>query len=126
MLDQLEVIQCAACGMSFGITTDFARRRRSDRTQFLCPAGHTQWFPGETDAQRIKRLGDELEAARRQRATAVEEARQAEIGRKREVTRRRNLQSSIAAGLCPKCRRSFKNVRRHMEGKHPELCHDAE
>lgn len=126
MYVQLEEVVCASCGTAFGLSTTFAAQRRTNRQEFYCPNGHGQWFPGETETARANRLAKQIETERTLRYAAEQRERQAEIGRKREVTRRRNLQAAIAAGRCPKCRRNFANVRRHMEGKHPELCHDEE
>lgn len=48
--ETFEILHCASCGIAFGITRDFEQRRRGDLKSFFCPAGHSQWFPGETDA----------------------------------------------------------------------------
>ena len=122
ILEPVTPIRCASCQIVFGITAAFERARRDDGNLFFCPQGHEQYYPHDTLEKRNQRLQAELDAQRIRAQAAEAEARNATTHARRETTRRRNLEAAIGAGLCPKCRRSFKNVRRHMEGKHPELC----
>lgn len=119
----LTVLDCSACGMTFGITPDFERRARAQRFTFLCPSGHKQWFPGKTTDDelrearaRAERLATGLRAARDQTEAAERSAR----AYRGHVTRLRNL---IARGVCPVagCRRNFTNVREHMASEHPDF-----
>jgi hypothetical protein len=66
---KLKVVECCQCGMDFGITEGFSKRRHEDHKYFYCPAGHQQHYPQESDVERLERkLTSEL--ARRRRAEA--------------------------------------------------------
>jgi hypothetical protein len=60
---------------------------------------------------RIKGLKDELAMTERQRAAA-----------RGQVTKIRNR---VGHGVCPCCTRSFENLARHMNSKHPEFHAEA-
>lgn len=105
----------SGCGVSFMMENNFIRKRREKHDDFYCPNGHAQHYTGETEAQRLTRI---LEAERnateswRQRAKGYDRARAAAVG---QVTR---IKNRIERGVCPRCNRSFDNLRRHMKGKH--------
>lgn len=107
------VQDCPACGVLFGITEDYETKRRRDGGSFRCPNGHSlSWTPGKSDEDKLRdalarntHLEDQLFAA------AVDA----------EQTRGQMLRDRVrfSAGICPCCRRSFENVRRHMSDQHP-------
>ena len=110
------ILTCANCGVSFAITQSYAKHRRGDRRSFYCPNKHEQWFPGETDDAKIKRLtsrerhlSDQLEASGRSNSAL-----------KGVVTRKTNQLDRVQNGVCPHCDRSFQNLRAHMKTKHGE------
>ena len=110
---KLTIIECAKCHMNFGVSPQFEHDRRDDKRTFHCPAGHTQWFPGETTDQKLEaaearntHLEDQL------RATSEESERH-----RQAILRDRRR---FANGVCPACTRSFQNVRRHMTPQHPD------
>ena len=118
-----------SCGVTFGVTAAWERVRREDHAWWYCPHGHKQHFAVETDAERLTRekaaverqLGWEKssrEVAQR-RAVAAEHATRAVRGHLTRIKRR------VAHGACPCCHRSFADLRRHMEGQHPEFAVEA-
>ena len=120
------VINCAKCGIGFGIPEDYERQLRSDCGTFYCPSGHTQWFPGKTDQQRINELkaqvaskNDLLASTQRELDKRYRLQRAAE-GKTRAIKRR------VANGVCPCCTRTFQNLAAHMANKHPGFPKDAE
>lgn len=108
-----EVYQCCECGMSFGLDADFVKRRRDDRGWWHCPRGHRQHFLGESEAQRLRGLLAEANAATTQQA---ERAMLAE----REVATKTRLLKRLRNGVCPCCKRPFVALANHMKTKHPE------
>lgn len=40
----LDPIDCAVCGIIFGVSADFIKRRLSDHKPFYCPSGHTNLY----------------------------------------------------------------------------------
>lgn len=127
---ELEVLACPSCGVLYGAPKRLIddRRDHPDRNVW-CPNGHSIHWPGPTEADRLR------ESLRRARdVTAAERARreQAEAhasAMKGQATRARNerdrLQHRAAAGVCPCCTRSFKQLRRHMRSQHPDFLEDG-
>lgn len=110
-----EVCYKVECGVAWMLENGFMAARRSDGGAFYCPNGHRQHYIDTVEA----RLRRQLEQANRnteyQRGLKERYDRQraAALG---QVTRIRNR---IEKGVCPKCNRSFCNLRRHMASKHP-------
>jgi hypothetical protein len=108
-------VQCADCGVIFGIPSDIEPNRRRDHKSFYCPNGHSQFFPSESDVERAERLLKE-EQARHQRTIAREnEERKAREKAERNLKR---VKDRVNAGVCPECNRTFQNLARHMHCKH--------
>lgn len=55
----LEEINCARCGIRFGVSLPLLERRRNDHDTFYCPNGHGNVFP-----MPVKPRDDELEDLR--------------------------------------------------------------
>lgn len=113
------ILACAECSLGFAITSSFKASRERDRKTFYCPAGHTQWFPGKTDAKVVEELrarvatkDDLLQSTRRELDKRYRLQRAAE-GKTRAIKRR------IANGVCPCCTRRFQNLAAHMKNQHP-------
>lgn len=118
-----EIIQCANCGISFGLTKDYIRRRREDGEGFHCPSGHSNTYAGKTEVDRLKR---ELESERKLKEWAQQDATKARE-RATHQERRANTfkghltrtKNRIAGGVCPCCNRTFQNLANHMKHQHP-------
>lgn len=122
----LTVLDCPACGAVFAATGEFLDRRRADGHTFFCPAGHQMSYGNgksqrerdlEAELERQKKVtaqSDRLHAAEREQRKAAERQAAAYKG---VATRTKNR---IARGICPCCTRSFANLARHMETKHPD------
>lgn len=107
---------CAkGCNITFAFTRDYYDRVRNDPSiWWFCPAGHTQHYTGKnSDAERLRQAAARETALSDQLEAAVREA---------ESTRGQLLRDRqrFANGVCPCCNRSFTNVLRHMESKHPD------
>jgi hypothetical protein len=97
--------------------------------KLCCPVGHTWWYAGETEEQRLERLL-KVQRDRAGRLAAERDQAQQEVTvHKRRATRFKNdrdrIKRRVAAGVCPCCNRSFQDVRRHMERQHPGFGEDA-
>lgn len=116
-------IPCARCGVRFVIPESLEKKRRSDGNEFYCPNGHSLSY---RDSE-VTRLRLELEREK-QRAAAKQEAikmknRQLAAERRSHSATRGHLtrqKRRAAAGVCPCCNRSFKQLAAHMKTKHPE------
>jgi hypothetical protein len=119
----LTTLECANCKMTFAITERFEADRRHDHKTFYCPAGHSNFYGGKTqeeklaeelsrERQRKAELEDEVAWQRDQRNAAERRASAA----RGQITR---LKNRAAAGVCPCCNRSFVALAKHMATKHP-------
>lgn len=108
---------CFVCGVPFAMAEHFQADRLRKQDTFYCPAGHSQHYIGETEAERQRKRAERAERAaesERQRRVAEERSHSATRG---HLTRAR---TRAAHGVCQVCHRSFANVARHMTGQHPD------
>lgn len=125
---KIHILECASCSIDFGIGTDFEARRREDHASFYCPNGHSNHYPGPSAAEKEqKRLAAELDAARalaaresRRRVDAEFTARRNDYAARAAKGQLTKTKKRIAAGVCPCCNRTFKNLGNHMAGQHPD------
>lgn len=86
----LEVIECAACYMSFALPKKFLSDRRKDHQTFYCPMKHSNYFPGKTDEEvlkeKIKLKDQQLEEKSKLLAEAAAAAQRLRDERKRVVS----------------------------------------
>ena len=122
--DTLSILECGSCHISFAIPRDMLRARKEDGRDFWCPNGHQIRY-SETDNQKLKRKAEreerwrlEAEAQLTHERDQREAAERSAAAYKGRVTR---LKNRAAAGVCPCCNRSFENLRRHMNTRHPDF-----
>lgn len=109
---------CAVCGIVVVLPAHLADKKREDHTVYFCGNGHKLVFKGKTELEKTREL---LETERRWRERAEELRKQAELqasAARGVVTRMKNR---VGNGVCPCCNRTFQNLMRHMQTKHPEL-----
>jgi hypothetical protein len=114
----LETQTCGACGIEFAAPKSFFDERRKDhKKNWYCPNGHARIFTGETEAERLAReLEAERNAAARLRADLGAKTKSV-IALRGQVTKSRKR---AAAGVCPCCKRTFRQLAAHMGMKHPD------
>lgn len=95
---------CCNCGISFGVTMDFQKRRINDKQSFYCPFGHGQSYAGISEAQKV--------------ANAEQDKRNALIAKDKAEREAASLRTFFKNGVCPWCKRSFMNMKQHMKSKH--------
>ncbi len=113
---EFETINCSECGTTFAIPVHFYKELHSSKRTWTCPNGHQRVFLAESvEAQLKKELATEKQRREMaEREVAMEKKR---VEYAENVTKR--LRKRIANGMCPCCKRSFQNLRRHMATKHP-------
>lgn len=112
--ERLVTETCYACGVLFAMVEDFYDHRLQDKKNFYCPNGHGQaYIHGKSDAQKLRDAEAREVALRDQLDASIRDTEAARSALLRDRSR-------IAKGVCPCCNRSFENVRRHMESKHPD------
>jgi hypothetical protein len=121
---EMILYRCWSCDVMYAVTKEFDRRRREDKQRFYCPNGHgAAYKESEADRlrrerdilqQQIARAEDERSAAWRAEAEAITARKKVERELKRTMTR-------AGAGVCPCCNRTFQQLARHMQSRHPEI-----
>ena len=124
------VVHCWNCGVPFGITDDFERRRRQDHQGFACPTGHWNYYSQKSEAEELKEqiaAKDREIAAQRSRVEA-EQKRVTEARAQRDAVQRSlsatkavvtRTKKKIVAGRCPCCSFKVKDLAIHMKVEHP-------
>lgn len=113
-----DVIKCGVCGVRFAMEHSYNEKRLANhKIGFWCPNGHELYYLGQSESDRLR---DELKWARedaeRHRKSA-ESARRSTSVVRGHLTR---VKRRVSHGVCPCCNRSFENLRRHMNTKHPD------
>lgn len=121
------VVNTCWCGMRHAIPEelhDFQHRQHRDgreQTAIYCPLGHTYVTSGEGEAAKLRR---QLESERHKAGRLAAELDQAEASARAYKGAATRARKRAGAGVCPCCKRSFSQLRRHMASKHPDF--DAE
>jgi hypothetical protein len=112
----LETQDCASCGVRFAAPQSLLRERRETGKDFFCPNGHSLVFR-KSEAQALREKVERLEGRARHLEDQRAAAERSNIALRGSNTK---LRKRIANGVCPCCRRSFKDLARHMSGQHPD------
>ena len=119
----LEAITCWVCGIEFGLPQIYLRNRRVDGKGFRCPNGDHISF-GESDADKLRRERDLLQQRLAEKDDAIARQREQRLAAERQVVAAKGqitrLKKRANAGVCPCCNRTFSNMARHMQTKHPD------
>ena len=119
--EQLTTVSCYRCGIVFAMPQSYYQDRLKDHDNWHCPNGHVQHFTGKTALQKkADRLEYENARLLRQKELAEKEARYQKGRATRTVNKAKKEAEKVANGTCPCCKRNFKNLRRHMQTKHPK------
>lgn len=111
------------CGMRHAMPSelrDFQLRKHAEGDSFYvyCPLGHTHAPAGESKSEKLERR---LIKERERSARIDAEREQAEASARAQKGHATRLRKRAKAGVCPCCKRTFKQLSRHMENKHPEF-----
>jgi hypothetical protein len=107
---KLNLLDCCSCGAPIVLSEALERSLRESHRSFYCPSGHTQNFPGATEADKLRKA---LSAAEIEKTRLTQQATAAQAETER-------LRKRISHGVCPCCKRSFKQLAAHMNRKHPD------
>lgn len=109
---------CVNCGVPFAIP-DYMQKRliQNQGTSFYCPSGHQQHYTGKTETQRLR---EQLNAQLQESTRQAENAKIERAARERAEAELARHKKRSAAGTCPCCKRTFQELTRHMQTKHPE------
>ncbi|MHB8492459.1 MAG: hypothetical protein ACYDA6_09655 [Solirubrobacteraceae bacterium] len=126
---ELVVVTCW-CGMRHAVPAelrDYQLRQHRDglaQTDIYCPLGHSYIISGKGEAEKLREQLEQeqrrLQAAR-DRAARIGAARdQAEASARAYKGAATRARTRAAAAVCPCCKRSFVQLRRHLATKHPD------
>jgi hypothetical protein len=110
-------LACGNCGIEFDVPDHFYEGKRSDKSTWYCPNGHPRVFR-ESNADVLRRERDRLQQRLAEKDDTISRLEREKSAVKGQITKMKNRASN---GVCPCCTRSFTNLRRHMETKHPEF-----
>lgn len=122
---RLKVMGCPTCGVTYAIPATLqANAQAAGHRQIVwyCPNGHELGYNGPSDAEK-KAADAEARAREAERRALAERDLRYDTERrlsaqKGATTRAKNRH---AAGLCPVCRRSFRQLRTHVAKMHPDF-----
>lgn len=106
----------STCSLPVGMVKRFYEKKLEDKSVWYCPAGHPRIFTGEPEAVRLQR---ELEREQQRRQWAERDKKSARHAAAISRGKLNAARERVGNGVCPCCRRSFENLRRHMASKHP-------
>lgn len=111
---------CCNCGVLFAMTEEFKQEclKAPEDKRFFCPNGHSQYYVGKSDAQKLREAQERLasEKAWSQRLSDnLEAERKSHASTKGQLTKTRNRAN---AGVCLDCHRTFTDVAKHRRDKH--------
>lgn len=119
-----EQLCCSVCGITFYAPENWVRAKREKHDTFWCPNGHSQHFPHETEAEKLRReLAREKHKAEQAQAQAAHLDRRLTVAQRQRAAARgqvTKIKNRVGKGVCPCCTRSFVNLQQHMKHQHPE------
>ena len=117
--------KCWKCQCEIALPEElYKAAKSSSKIEIFCGYGHPGVFKeGETEADKLRRERDRLQQRLAERDDEIarqrnlrEEAERKLTATKGVVTR---IKNRVSHGVCPCCNRTFENLARHMNSKHP-------
>jgi hypothetical protein len=110
-------ITCGECGITFYVPSRWRMSRRNEGGTFHCPNGHPRVYR-ETENERLRK-----QLAVREQELHWEQERVKSLNKrlKTEITKHHRLKRRVAAGVCPCCHRTVRQLARHMKTQHPDF-----
>jgi hypothetical protein len=102
-------MMCGECGLVFYIPELWRKDRELTGKGFYCPNGHARIYKESLEVRLRREIAD------KERALEWEKCRANNLAKRFNRLRKR-----VAAGVCPHCQRTFKQLAEHMKTKHPE------
>jgi hypothetical protein len=109
----LTKVDCGTCGGTYAINERYREKKREQGGFWHCPYCECAWGYAASENQKLKK---ELEQQAAELRAAKCEALSANLLKEEAQKKLRRVDK----GVCPCCKRSFTDLRRHMETKHPK------
>lgn len=115
---QLAEINCGQCGGVYAITETFRNSKWQKGGGWHCPYCQVSWgYFKDNENARLKR---DLEDEKKRKDAALARANETERNLAQALRREKLIKHRVAAGTCPCCKRTFKQLAAHMNRKHPD------
>lgn len=88
-----------------------------DKQPFYCHNGHSQYYSGKSEAEKLK---DQLEKLKIEKQKQEEELQNRLLDALSERNKAEKQLNRLHRGVCPCCNRSFANLQQHMKKQHPD------
>lgn len=112
------VTDCGVCGVTYTVPEVVYNHHWQEGGYHHCPNGHTWgWAKDGTERERLRRERDRLKQRIAEKDDEIAERDRQLIASKGQITK---LKKRVSHGVCLECNRTFSNVARHMQTKHPE------
>lgn len=122
---QVVIDDCCVCGVVHAIPRVMWNNARNKGGYWYCPNGHhIGWDKKDSQSENDKLRGEvaELQGRVERERMRTEAAKRETAAAKGQVTK---IKNRVGNGVCPCCQRSFTNLRRHMDSKHPDFAKEA-
>lgn len=110
-------VDCASCGVQFCVPDHWLQAKRESKAEFFCPNGHSLSYRKSRADELAEKLESQQRETNRQRDRA--ETLERQLSATKGVVTKYKVRASNGACLC--CKRSFKDLARHMATKHPDF-----
>ena len=106
------------CGIALAIPANLKRNARNNGDAIYCPLGHKFSYRDSFKQQFTREREQHLATKEQYLATKdlLKHEERSHAATRGHLTR---TKQRIGHGVCPCCRRTFQNVARHMQTKHP-------
>lgn len=123
-----QLAACFKCGVPIVVPSFQVARFTQKGETFYCMNGHGQVFC-ESDLKKLERqLEAEKQQTERERGLRLEAEKREKAAKRSAATYKGKvtaIKNRVGNGVCPCCNRTFQNLMRHMDTKHPEFKKDV-
>lgn len=112
------LVECCKCATPFFMTKRLNAAFRANKETFCCPFGHQQGYYGKNTEDKLRDRIEQLEKKSLEEKEVLQNRWLDEMSRANKLDKQLKR---IHKGVCPCCNRSFQNLKRHMETKHPDF-----
>lgn len=121
---ELSTINCGQCGGIYAINERYRRQKEEKGGTWNCPYCKTGWGYAKSKIQELRES-----IAEKERVLALERSRHDQTRAKLHETEKSVIaykaastraKKRSAAGVCPCCHRTVKQMAQHIKSKHPE------
>ena len=112
-------IYCYKCGAAFAVPTEVDEEWHARGQSFYCPNGHSQHYTMSLE-KKLQQARDQLtrERAYHDQTRADLESKKHQLRATKGVVTK--IKRRVGKGVCPCCNRTFPNLTKHMDTKHPD------